>query len=72
MNEALKEQIRKERTAGLAAVKRLQDENSRLRKNVEAYRQWIAEEGERTNTCVFNVLGETCLGCQCERKPSNM
>lgn len=28
-------------------------------------RDWIREEGHRSNTCTYNVLGEICEGCKC-------
>lgn len=28
---------------------------------------WIEQEGERTNTCTFNILGVVCKGCKCNR-----
>ena len=38
---------------------------------IRRLREWIREEGERTNTCTYNVLGEVCSNCECNRKPSN-
>lgn len=38
---------------------------------INRLREWIREEGERNNTCTFNVLGEVCGYCECKRKPSN-
>jgi hypothetical protein len=37
-------------------------ENRRLR-------DWIREEGMRTDTCTYNILGEICEGCRCKRQP---
>lgn len=28
-------------------------------------RDWIREDGHRSNTCTYNVLGEICEGCKC-------
>lgn len=42
-----------------------------LAATVRTYAAWIREEGERNNTCTFNVLGEVCGYCECKRKPSN-
>ncbi len=39
-----------------------------LANTVRAYADWIRAEGERTNTCTFNVLGEVCGYCECKRK----
>ncbi len=39
-----------------------------LSDTVRTYAMWIREEGERTNTCTFNVLGEVCRYCECKRK----
>lgn len=38
---------------------------------IRRLREWVREEGERTNTCTFNALGEVCGNCECKRKPSN-
>lgn len=38
---------------------------------IRRLREWIRNEGERNNTCTFNVLGEVCGYCECKRKPSN-
>ncbi len=39
----------------------------------EIYRlkEWIREEGIRSNTCTYNVLGEICIGCECESAKNN-
>lgn len=42
-----------------------------LAATVRTYAAWIRDEGERNNTCTFNVLGEVCGHCECKRKPSN-
>ena len=34
---------------------------------VARLRLWIAEEGERSDTCTRNVLGKTCDHCRCGR-----
>jgi len=39
--------------------------------DVKRLREWIREEGERNNTCTFNVLGDVCGYCECKRKHSN-
>lgn len=41
---------------------RLKEENERLK-------EWIREEGIRTDTCTYNILGEICEGCRCKRQP---
>ena len=39
-----------------------EDENKRLK-------EWIKEEGIRSNTCTYHVLGRTiCENCECSRK----
>lgn len=38
---------------------------------IRRLREWIRSEGERNNTCTYNVLGEVCGYCECKRKPSN-
>ena len=30
-------------------------------------REWIREEGKRTDTCTYNILREICEGCRCHR-----
>lgn len=42
-----------------------------LAATVRTYAAWIRDEGERNNTCAFNVLGEVCTYCECKRKPRN-
>lgn len=42
-----------------------------LSATVRTYAAWIREEGERSNTCTYNVLGEVCGYCECKRKASN-
>ena len=42
-----------------------------LADTVRTYAAWIQEEGERSNTCTYNVTGEVCGYCECKRKPSN-
>ena len=32
---------------------------------IDALRQWIREEGERTDICTQKILGEICDGCRC-------
>ena len=41
---------------------RLKEENERLK-------EWIREEGIRTDTCTYDILGEICEGCMCKRQP---
>jgi hypothetical protein len=41
---------------------------SSLLKRIARLSAWIKEEGERTNTCTFGVLGDVCDGCRCERQ----
>ncbi len=31
----------------------------------EPLRRWIAEEGERSDTCTRNILGVVCNNCRC-------
>ena len=45
--------------------------STRAAVEIKRLREWIREEGERNNTCTFNVLGEVCGYCECKRKPSN-
>lgn len=54
-------------------VERLRSRNVAkvLAATVRSYSTWIREEGERNNTCTYNVLGEVCAYCECKRKPSN-
>ena len=35
---------------------------------IERLLAWIAEEGERTNTCTRNVTSEVCSYCQCGKQ----
>jgi hypothetical protein len=42
-----------------------------LAATVRTYEAWIKTEGERSNTCTYNVTGEVCGYCECKRKPSN-
>lgn len=42
-----------------------------LAHTVRTYAAWIREEGERSNTCTYNVTSEVCGYCECKRKPSN-
>jgi hypothetical protein len=30
-------------------------------------RTWIRAEGERTDQCTYDILGEICVGCRCGR-----
>jgi hypothetical protein len=52
-----------ERTYKLAED--LEKENANLR-------DWIRQEGERSDVCTFHILGEICGNCACHRKsPAN-
>ncbi len=39
-----------------------------LERRLNDARNWIRSEGERANVCTFNVLGEICGSCRCERR----
>lgn len=43
----------------------LLDEAERVRAENERLRDWIAEEGKRTDTCTENVLMRICEDCRC-------
>lgn len=33
---------------------------------VQQLRNWIRDEGQRNNTCTYDILGgEVCQGCKC-------
>lgn len=34
---------------------------------IKRLRDWIQEEGVRSNTCTFNVLRSVCPQCECGR-----
>lgn len=38
---------------------------SRAVTDIESMRQWIRDEGARSDTCTFGILGEVCAGCRC-------
>lgn len=38
-----------------------------LEREIAALREWIFDEGERTNTCTYNILNEICSTCKCDR-----
>lgn len=39
-----------------------------MERKIGLLREWIREEGQRTNVCTFDILGgEVCGGCRCER-----
>ena len=38
------------------------------RAEIDRLREWIKIEGEQTDTCTFDALGEICDGCNCWRK----
>ncbi len=40
---------------------------AKLAAEVIALKAWIRDEGERTNTCTYNILHEKCVGCMCGR-----
>jgi len=42
-----------------------------LSTTIRAYINWIRKEGEISNTCTYQVLGEVCSYCECSHKPSN-
>lgn len=37
----------------------------KAKREIERLREWIAEEGNRTDTCTRNVLGKVCENCRC-------
>lgn len=39
----------------------------RLKAENERLREWIRNEGVRTDACTYDVLGEICEGCRCKR-----
>jgi hypothetical protein len=39
-----------------------------LQAKVSVLEEWIEQEGERSNTCTFNILRKVCSYCQCKRK----
>lgn len=36
---------------------------------IESLKEWIRETGGIADICTYPVLGETCKGCACKRKP---
>jgi len=38
---------------------------------IETLREWIKQQSEITDTCTYNVLGEVCEFCECNRKLLN-
>ena len=40
---------------------------AKLAAEVIALKSWIRDEGERTDTCTYNVLREICPKCKCGR-----
>jgi hypothetical protein len=34
---------------------------------ISSLRKWVEEEGVRTNTCTYSILGEICSDCRCEK-----
>lgn len=40
----------------------------RIDKENESLKDWIREEGYRSNTCTWNILREKCSYCQCNKK----
>lgn len=57
--------------SGTDAPKGVRTRMTKARDEITRLRSWIHEEGERNNTCTYNVLGEVCRNCECKRKPSN-
>lgn len=41
-----------------------------LETELENCKQWIRDEGQRTDTCTFNILKEICENCRCKRHPN--
>lgn len=39
----------------------------RLKAENERLKEWIRQEGVRTDTCTYDVLKEMCEGCRCKR-----
>jgi len=42
-------------------AEQLEQENANLK-------DWIRQEGERSDVCTFTILGEICGNCACHRK----
>lgn len=36
-------------------------------RTIEEHRGWIKSQGEQSNICTFNALGDICDGCRCDR-----
>jgi hypothetical protein len=43
-------------------------EINRLRTRMTRLEDWIRSDGERSDLCTFNILGEICGNCACPRK----
>lgn len=50
-------------------VIQIQDIKKAAANEIDRLRSWIKDEGERNNTCTYNVLNEVCAYCQCNKKP---
>lgn len=37
-----------------------------LAAHIRLYRDWIKGQGEFSDTCTWEILGDVCDGCQCE------
>lgn len=46
----------------------LVESHARLERENAALREWVKEEGERTNICTYDLLNEICENCQCVRQ----
>ena len=38
-----------------------------LKEQNEALRKWVRDQGEKTDTCTYNILREKCSYCRCHR-----
>lgn len=52
-----------------AAAVIVANEYHRLKEENERLREWIRQEGMRSDTCTYDVLHEICEGCRCLRQP---
>lgn len=39
-----------------------------LQRRERALEQWIESEGDRNDTCTYNILKKVCAGCKCHRQ----
>jgi hypothetical protein len=61
--------------APLQAMKRLVEAGNRAKwadwegalRAIAHLQDWIRSEGERNDTCTYDVLGEVCSTCRCRR-----